>query len=222
MSVVWRPARSIIKLRDQLNAAYPNRPTASDGILASAEHTSANPDSDHEPRIINGENVVCAIDITAAPWTQTVVDALVASRDPRIKYLIWNRRFCAGVPGWGSAPWTWVPYTGINPHTLHFHLSVSASNCDLTNAWHIGEEDDMQETDFARIAKICDAAATNAAIRVWSRFTHDGKSMPTVIFETADNAAQLAAATPGTSPAAIAADEIVDELAARLNKGDVA
>ncbi len=112
MSVTWRPARALVKLRDQVNAAHPGRSTAGDGMVASAAHHLANPASDHEPRLIGGEWIVCAFDITAAAWMQGMVDALVASRDLRIKYVIWNRRFCAGVPGWGSAPWQWVAYTG--------------------------------------------------------------------------------------------------------------
>lgn len=138
MTVTWRPARSLTTIKVQINAAHPNRPTASDGMLASSAHHSANPASDHDPRLIRSEWVVCAVDITKDTWTQATINALVASRDPRIKYLIWQRRFCAGVAGWGSAPWVWVPYTGSNPHDKHWHLSVNASNCDDTRPWQIG------------------------------------------------------------------------------------
>jgi hypothetical protein len=152
MAVRWRPARSLTTFKTQINAAHPDRPTASDGMLASAAHTSVNPSSDHEPRIIHGENVVCAIDVTKDTWTQATVDALVASRDSRIKYLIWQRRFCAGVDGWGSPRWVWVPYTGSNPHDKHFHLSVNAGNCDDTRPWSIGQlEDDMAASDVKAI-----------------------------------------------------------------------
>jgi hypothetical protein len=45
---------------------------------------------------------------------------LVASRDPRIKYVIWNRRICSSE----VSPWVWRPYSGANPHDHHVHISV--------------------------------------------------------------------------------------------------
>ena len=73
--------------------------------------------------------------------------SLVASRDTRIKYLIFDRRILSGAAG--PSAWTWRPYTGPNPHTHHLHVSVVASPaCDDTRPWALPaptEEDVMTQ-----------------------------------------------------------------------------
>jgi hypothetical protein len=56
--------------------------------------------------------------------------ALTASGDPRIKYIIWNRRIWNAIRGW-------VAYNGTNPHDKHLHLSVSSdpARFDSTTPW---------------------------------------------------------------------------------------
>ena len=84
------------------------------------------PNSHHNPQVIDGNiGVVTAIDITHDPQhkcdAQAIVDALVASKDKRIKYIIWNKRIIsASGPALGMAGITIVP----DPHDKHFHLSV--------------------------------------------------------------------------------------------------
>lgn len=122
----WRLARSLEKLRDQVNAAAPSRSKASDGTIGDAAHASRS--SDHNPWVRDnaGTPVVTALDITHDPGrgldAGVLADSLIASRDARIKYIIWNRRIASAV----TSPWQWRPYRGTNPHTKHVHISVAA------------------------------------------------------------------------------------------------
>jgi len=117
----WRVARSLDTLLGQLNAKAPKRSKKSDGSIGDAAHASRS--SDHNPWIKSGGmGIVTARDYSHDPaggldcnW---LASALVASKDPRIKYVIWNRRIYT--PGRG-----WAAYKGANPHDHHLHLSVS-------------------------------------------------------------------------------------------------
>lgn len=149
----WRAARSLLTLRDQVNAAWPGRSKASDGIVGDSRH-QAEPTSDHNPALIRGEWIVCAFDVTHdlahGVDCGRLAAAIVASRDPRIKYLIWNRRILDTRPQF--QPWTWQPYTGTSPHTEHLHISVLAAACDDVRPWHIGaEEDELSAADVKAI-----------------------------------------------------------------------
>lgn len=130
--MAWRVARSLDVLLGQLNTLAPRRNKASDGSIGDADHQ--NRTSDHNPWYPppNG-GIVTARDFTHDPTylnMQWVADTLVANRDPRIKYIIWNRRIWT--PGTG-----WRAYTGgPNPHTTHLHLSVvAAPSNDSTALW---------------------------------------------------------------------------------------
>jgi lysozyme family protein len=136
----WRMAQALETLRGQINLLAPNRSKASDGGIGDAAHASR--DSDHNPWIVDGDaGVVTARDFTHDPAGgcdgETLAEGLRASRDPRIKYIIWNRRICASEPKGGAAAWAWRPYGGANPHNHHVHLSVQTSNTlfDSTAKW---------------------------------------------------------------------------------------
>lgn len=135
----WRLANSLNRLRDQVNAAYPNRSKASDGTIGDAAHAAGA--SDHNP---NGAGVVCAMDITNSPQTgfdvHALADRLRVNRHPDLKYIISNRRIAGAWTGWA-----WAPYNGSNPHTQHAHFSVGRGNdgqstppYDDTNDWALG------------------------------------------------------------------------------------
>lgn len=68
--------------------------------------------------------MVRALDITHDPANgmdiSKLADALVASRDPRILYIICNGGIISSV----VKPWEWRKYTGSNPHDKHIHISV--------------------------------------------------------------------------------------------------
>ncbi|HCM4295484.1 TPA: hypothetical protein N3J54_001956, partial [Klebsiella quasipneumoniae subsp. quasipneumoniae] len=92
--MVWRVAKSLLILRDQINQYAPHRNKASDGTIGDEHHAHTN--SDHNPQVLDGNiGVVTAIDITHDPAqgcdAQAIVNALVDSKDKRIKYIIWNK-----------------------------------------------------------------------------------------------------------------------------------
>jgi LysM repeat protein len=134
----WRLAKSLIKLRDQINEAYPARDKSSDGSIGDASHQARAGASDHNP---NAQGVVCAIDIDAdlSPTVKVdkIVQSICESQDPRVKYIIRNKRITKK----GSKLQQWEPYHGINPHDHHAHISVFADKCDMVEEWNI----DMSE-----------------------------------------------------------------------------
>lgn len=135
--MTWRVANSLNVLLSQLNTRAPRRSKAADGSIGDASHASRS--SDHNPWY--GPGIVTARDFTHDPaggldcnWLASV---LIASRDRRIKYLIWNRRILSGAGG--PSPWAWREYDGPNAHTKHLHLSVVASSAaDTTTPWNLG------------------------------------------------------------------------------------
>ena len=138
----WRVAKSLFKMRDQLNAKSPNRSKASDGFIGDLSHQQHN--SDHNPHVKDGSvGVVTAFDVTHDPThgcdAGKLADTLHAKRDSRIKYIIWNRRI-ANASAIGAHPaWEWRPYTGASPHTEHIHISVKGDkpHYDSTTAWEL-------------------------------------------------------------------------------------
>lgn len=117
----WREAKALLQLLSQVNAKWPNRSIASDGQKGDSAHAARV--SDHNP---NHVGVVQALDITNDPAhglvSRQLAEVLIASRDPRIKYIISNRQICSG--GGGPMPWMWREYAGANPHEHHCHISV--------------------------------------------------------------------------------------------------
>lgn len=161
----WRMAKSLEVLRKQLNADCPGRSTVSDGGVGDTAHASR--DSDHNPWIKDGDRgVVTARDFTHDPANGADMNAfvarLVASRDPRIKYLIWDRKMWRSYdrPQSGSRPflpaWTPEKYTGSNAHTKHAHVSVCVDKklYDDTRAWFADQPGEPEEADVYPILKI--------------------------------------------------------------------
>ena len=127
----WRLADSLIQLRKQVNEAFPDRDKSSDGSIGDAAHSQRV--SDHNP---NSAGVVTAIDVDRdfndGHDGRQLVSALVDSRDPRIKYIIFERQI--SVTGDVTK---WKPYNGKNAHNHHVHVSVSATPklYDDASAW---------------------------------------------------------------------------------------
>lgn len=120
--MVERIAGSLEQLRAQVNELAPKRNKSSDGWIGDAAHRSR--PSDHNP---DSKGIVHALDLTHDPGDgvdcQKLANILVQSRDPRIKFIIWNRKICSGT-GQDQPAWVWRPYIGTNPHSLHIHVSV--------------------------------------------------------------------------------------------------
>jgi hypothetical protein len=135
--MAWRVAKSLETLRNQVNAAYPNRSKASDGILGDTRHQAVA--SDHNP---NSAGVVTAMDITHHAGyfdAHALADTLIKNRHPNLKYVISNSRIAGA---WTN--WQWQKYSGPNPHSKHIHVSVgvgtdgkSVQPYDDTKLWTI-------------------------------------------------------------------------------------
>lgn len=171
----WRVAKSLLLLIEQVNEIAPGRNKASDGTIGDENHRRT--DSDHNPWVIDGSRgVVTAADITHDPRRgcdcEAITAALVNSRDPRIKYIIWNRRMVRSYQRNGVAPWTWTAYAGRNGHTKHLHLSVlpDKTSYDAIDEWEIG-----QAAQFASL-QLLNAANGLGAIAWGKRVSPDFKA----------------------------------------------
>ena len=127
----WHLAPALDRLRDEVNAKWPNRSKASDGTIGDAAHSSRT--SDHNP---NSRRSVNAIDITAKGIsTDTLIAA--AKKHPSVRYIIFNRRIMnRDIGNFRSRP-----YSGSNPHTQHVHISLyqRRSAEDDTRSWGLGK-----------------------------------------------------------------------------------
>lgn len=130
-------AQAILTQATQL---WPNRNRASDGTLGDPAHAARV--SDHNP----GHNgLVHAADLTHDPANGVDCNVLAEQikDDPRVKYVIWNRRI------WNpSISRSWRPYTGSNPHDHHMHVSVTDAGENDASPWFdTTEEPDMPLND---------------------------------------------------------------------------
>jgi hypothetical protein len=113
------------QLRLQVDDSYLDRDRTSDGWIGDTRH-SARP-SDHNP---DAAGIVRAIDIDRDLSYDSKPDLmpdladqirLCAKRgDKRISYVIFNGKISSSKKGWA-----WRPYSGINPHTKHCHVSFT-------------------------------------------------------------------------------------------------
>ena len=135
----WYLAASLVALGNEINARWPKRDDNSDGAIGDASHQARV--SDHNPDYSAG-GVVRAIDVDKDGID--VPELLAAlTRDPRIEYVIWNRRmlrsYAKTVGGHAYKAWEWAPYggPGLDPHTGHVHVSIKHTRAAETNtsAW---------------------------------------------------------------------------------------
>lgn len=125
----WRLAPCLRVLVEQIDAAYPSRPTGSDGSIGDRAHAART--SDHNP---DDTGLVRAVDITDWPggaFDPDVWARVHAVRDPRVAYLIsdgeiWSR---------ARAGEGWRRYDGANPHGKHLHISVTADGARDVAPW---------------------------------------------------------------------------------------
>lgn len=130
----YKLAKSLVQLRAQIDALHPDRDKSSDGWIGDMRHRMRK--SDHNP---NAQGVVTAIDVdedvSQGVNAMPIVRALQASRDPRIKYIIYEGRITDK-----NDITKWKPYHGANPHRHHFHISVSSDRglYDDETPWDLG------------------------------------------------------------------------------------
>ena len=123
--VVKKASPAAVALLRQATALAPKRLKASDGLLPSAAHLKASPNSDH--------NTGLAVDLTHDP--KNGIDCAVIfeklKEDKRVAYLIFNSKI------WSRAKSKLGnrPYGGINPHNRHLHVSIDPAGADDVSPW---------------------------------------------------------------------------------------
>ncbi len=137
----WRLARSIVQLQRELDVRWPDR-VKPDWTIGDADHKGR--PSDHNP---NEVGVVTAIDVRS--HMAELADLLIRSKDPRIKYVIFDGRIFSST----VAPWRWRPYVGSNPHRTHLHLSVDGPYDDVS-PWGIGDDMALSDEDLGKIREV--------------------------------------------------------------------
>lgn len=125
ITVVKRATPAAVAVLRQATALFPKRNKASDGLLPSAAHIKASPNSDH--------NLGLAVDLTHDPKNGIDCDEIFEKfkEDTRVSYLIfkgkiWSRDRKAE----GNRK-----YTGSNPHNKHLHISIRSSHSNDTSNW---------------------------------------------------------------------------------------
>lgn len=136
-----RQAYALDVLLAEVNKHAPGRSKASDGGLASSDHTAANPTSDHE--------ALDGVAWTARDFTDDPAGGLDGSelaqklahrigKHPALgpgSYVIHNARIISHA----RLAEGWRPYSGYNAHRQHVHLSVSdaRSGYDNRTPWNL-------------------------------------------------------------------------------------
>jgi hypothetical protein len=165
--VTYYLAPALETLRDETDAAYPDRDKASDGWIGDASHQTRT--SDHDPDWgSTPPGVVRAIDVDSdgAPGVTTplVTDLLRATiGDPRVWYVIWNGKIYSRTHGWEARV-----YTGANPHDHHVHVSLQGANgiseaaahtlAFDTSPWGLGDDPTGPTLPPVRLHRVLDAA----------------------------------------------------------------
>jgi hypothetical protein len=138
--VAKKATPAAIAVLRQATALRPNRKKASDGLLPSAAHLKASPDSDH--------NTGLAVDLTHDPKSgidcREIFEKL--KDDKRVKYLIFNAKIWSEEQGERN-------YTGSNKHEKHLHISIEDNKGNDTSPWFPWLDKPVFKTaDAARLA----------------------------------------------------------------------
>jgi len=125
-------APALAVLRAEINTRWPRRDKTSDGWIGDAAHQASK--SDHNP---NERGSVDALDVDEDGIDVAAVLAAI-KRHPSARYVIYERRLYHRLRGWKSEP-----YTGVNPHDKHFHLSIDQTRAAEQDRrpWGLLEED---------------------------------------------------------------------------------
>ena len=197
----WILAPSLDALVKQMDRTYPGRDHTSDGSIGDQAHASR--ESDHNP----SGGFVHAVDIDEdiAPGLDLkgFAEALRTTRDPRLRYAIYEGRILKAYASNGLPAWSWHRYTGPNSHSHHLHVSINrtAEARNDLRPWPLApQEDDMSPEQMLELKQHIDARVNTAAE------------------STVVTLSKRIAAIPGAGPvdeAAIAA-EVVELIAAKL------
>lgn len=204
----WKLAPCLVRLFEEADKLWPGRSTASDGSIGDLAHSTRK--SDHNP---NDAGWVLAGDLTddkaGGCDADRFAEHLLATRDPRVSYVICNGRIFRS---YGTSAWQWTPYTGTNAHDKHTHVSVlnTAAAIYDTSPWFAyadtpaPPEDPFMALSDAEQAQLLRAVVETREIAEHNRWNRD-------VLDGISQAVSKIAAGDGAS-----ATEILDALAARL------
>jgi hypothetical protein len=118
----WRLAPSLVAFVEEADRCYPKRDRTSDGSIGDLAHQARvsdhNPDDGWVHAVDLDEDLAPGLDLKA------FAEKLRRRRDPRVKYVIYEGRFFSSYATSSRAAWAWAPYTGVNAHLHHLHLSI--------------------------------------------------------------------------------------------------
>jgi hypothetical protein len=123
--VVKKATPAALAVLRQATALKPLRKKASDGLLPSAAHRKASPNSDH--------NTGLAVDLTHDPKHGIDCEEIFEKlkEDKRVKYLIFKEKIWSKEKSkLGNRR-----YTGSNPHNSHLHISIESTMATDTSPW---------------------------------------------------------------------------------------
>lgn len=124
-TVAKKATPAAIAVLRQATALKPLRKKLSDGLLPSAAHLKQSPNSDH--------NTGLAADLTHDP--KNGIDCAVIfeklKEDKRVKYLIFNGKIWSK----DKSKFGNRPYTGVNKHNHHLHISINPDSANDTSPW---------------------------------------------------------------------------------------
>lgn len=123
--VAKRATPAALAVLRQATKLFPKRNKASDGLLPSAAHLKASPNSDH--------NTGHAVDLTHDPKSGIDCHELFQKfkDDKRVVYLIFDSKI------WSRARASegYCRYTGSNPHSKHIHISIDPKHENDKSSW---------------------------------------------------------------------------------------
>lgn len=204
----WFLAPSLRALFVEVDEVAPRRNRRSDGSIGDSAHQTRK--SDHNPDRGSG-GIVRAVDVTHDPDggcdCNRLASAIRRRRDPRIAYVIFDRRIMAGERG--PSPWVWRRYTGESPHTHHMHVSIRHTPAAETEcgAWLALQEDisiaddatkEYLDRQFAQVLGRVDRAVQRVGGRSNAVYNNDNKNfqglvMPEEVLAEAKAAREAAA-----------------------------
>lgn len=119
------PSPAALKALFDANQIWKDRRKGSDGIMGDPSHQTRK--SDH--------NTGNAVDITHDPISGADGDkiAQLATKDSRVKYVIWNGQIWKPGKGWST-------YTGTDPHKDHVHISILSEERGNSSPWPWSEQ----------------------------------------------------------------------------------
>lgn len=122
----WQLSEAAKRLRAEINLLYPKRDKKSDGALGDAAHSARvsdhNPDKNGWVRAIDIDEDLTGKDGSDTPLANALAAQIVAlgKKDRRLKYVIFEGQIWSATYGWKAKP-----YTGVNAHKHHIHVSFN-------------------------------------------------------------------------------------------------